>query len=735
MQECIRYRVSRIHWLQTVVIILFLIALGFTAWAVGTIGRRSCRSMLTILSESDICPSLLEDLSSVSVAICFLSLSFILWRIGRQLLPTIFFLNIASILSIGVVTLDNDVASWIFNALLAFFAPLTIHFHLNLLQLPFRSYRKLITISFYGLATLLAVPFILWIATTQENFRYSYLFRWNTRFSVFIAFLIVIVFCIVEYRNRNLLSVRGKIRLVTFGTIFAFIPMLLLSMLPELLSGTIYVPYALTFPGLLFSPLTYIYLLLRNKLIAFEELINQIVIYYMLVILLAGIYLIAISIADAYTETATALSTANISLNVILLLSFPVLYTGLHRLTNWVLYGGEINYIQIQEELSESLSLVLDQRTLKQLLLHELPARLYLEGAILFLCDETNELKLLGTKGFPILEKSTSSRLTNHLLINYLEREARPIHALTLARTLAREIHEQTEQFLFSINTISYWVPLISNHCLQGVLLLSTRHSSDFLSVNDERLLRTLAHSGGIAAYNTRLINQAAQHQQDLTKAHQQILFNREQDQQRIAHELHDNAVQQIIGISYQLTELRRQTTQDKKISSEYIENIRSELLNVSAGLRQIIGELRPAGLKELGITNALQGYLARLKRLRSDIPDIELNIDEDTIGIPEPIAICVFRVTQESIQNAIKHAHATIITLSLRIKPEKILLTVKDNGCGFNIPNPISELAQKEHYGLVSMSERVQLVRGTFSITSTCGIGTIVKVMIPIDG
>ncbi|MEZ4706721.1 MAG: histidine kinase [Caldilineaceae bacterium] len=736
MQDYIKHRLQGIDWLQIIFVTLFLITATLTIWAAYEIQLRACRINPTIASENIDCPTILEDLSPLAVAIGFILLSVVPWLVDRQFLPTIYFMHIASILAVGIGTLDNnnDITSRLFNILLAFFAPTTFHIHLHLLLLSVKSYRKFILISLYGLAVLVALPFFLWTTAIQDSLGYTYVFRRNIRIVVLVAFLIVIIVGIFEYRNRHLLSVRGKIRLITFGTVFAFIPMLLLSMLPEILSGSIYVPYTMTFPGLLFSPLTYIYSIFRHKFVAIENFINRAVIYYMLVILLIGIYIIAINVFNSFTSIAVTLSISNITLNILLLLSFPLLYTGLLRFTNWVLYGGEINYTRIQEELSESLSLILDQKQLKLLMLEEVPSRLRLTGGFLFLLNDADELHCVGTKGFSVPEEYSDLQLTNSPLIDYMEKQAKPIHAQMLSRMFARQVQDEPEEFLFSIKTLSYWVPLISGNILQGVLILSIRQDSDFLTAHDFQILKILTHASGIAAYNTRLIKQAAQHQKDLTKAHQQILINREHDQQRIAHELHDNAVQQIIGVSYQLTALHRRAVQREEISSESIEIIRSELSAVSASLREVIGELRPAGLKELGITNALQGYLARLKRIKNNIPTIEVALDEDTSELSESLSVCLFRVTQESVQNAIKHAYATTITIALRIRRGKARLTIRDNGCGFKVPVPLSELAQRDHYGLVNMSERVHLVNGTFEVTSAPGIGTSVKVVIPIE-
>jgi signal transduction histidine kinase len=252
-----------------------------------------------------------------------------------------------------------------------------------------------------------------------------------------------------------------------------------------------------------------------------------------------------------------------------------------------------------------------------------------------------------------------------------------------------------------------------------------------------------LARQSGIAAHNVRLMEQVQVWQQDLARAHQQLMVGREQERRRLAHDLHDDTVQQLIGISYQLAEGRRSASNGsdadaaqrfEEIAST-LEITRQEVLGVVSQLRSLISELRPAGLEELGLVTALEGYVAHLRRDGGTGVEIHLDLDESEFVMQDSIAICLFRVAQEALRNALKHARAHCITVSLRQLDDAVILCVQDDGCGFQVPPRLSQLTQTGHFGLMGMSERVTWAGGQLSICSQPGTGTEIQVEIPLNG
>lgn len=227
----------------------------------------------------------------------------------------------------------------------------------------------------------------------------------------------------------------------------------------------------------------------------------------------------------------------------------------------------------------------------------------------------------------------------------------------------------------------------------------------------------------------------------ELARAHQQLLYAREQERRQIACELHDNAVQQLLGINFQVVALQQKIhrlelseTMNLEPIAAGLDALRQEILRVTAQLREMIGELRPAGLEEFGFGSVLESYVHKLQRQASyACPQIELDIDQIGHELPEPVGICLFRVSQEALRNILKHANARHIKLTMSSTNNEVAFTILDDGCGFSVPKRLSELTQANHYGLVSIAERVAWVNGQLEIRSQPGQGTQILVRIPL--
>ncbi len=94
-------------------------------------------------------------------------------------------------------------------------------------------------------------------------------------------------------------------------------------------------------------------------------------------------------------------------------------------------------------------------------------------------------------------------------------------------------------------------------------------------------------------------------------------------------------------------------------------------------------------------------------------------------------MAVCLFRVAQEAIRNAINHANAERIIVALCFYADDVELSVADDGCGFVVPPRISQLVHEHHYGIVGMSERVAAVDGQLTIDAQEGVGTTICVRV----
>lgn len=725
---------------------LTLVTLGVSVWAGSLIWQRPCRETATNwISSSPECPPLFLDLVPLVVALGFWGAGVAMWLMGSQSLTVAFFLLGSSALGAGKLSaLGNNVGKQMFYPTLAWLGPVILRFHIRLLEkTPSRLERGMLRFADL-LAIGLSLPFLFYAPASLEQQHWFTFLRPSIRliFALSVTWMNLLLFrgC----RGHVSPVVRRRVRILLFGAVLALTPLLLLSLLPDTL-GLLHVPYEWTFPSLLIIPLTYVYVLLHHRFIKAESMLNRVAVYYLLAILMLSIYLAAFAALTRLTVEVIRWQVIGISilLSTGLLILIAPLRVGIERLTHWVWFGAEASYVSLIERLAESLALALDSETLGRLLVDELASVMRLSKGALFLRDQDDSLAMVRTSGFEFSGGGHLQLPMSDSLVTYLKTTTEPIVGDVVRCAMADTALKAAEQVLLSRTDVALWLPLISTGTLQGLLLIGYKVNGESFTAEDEHILATLAHQSGIAAHNVQLIEQVQTGRKELARAHQQLLVGQEQEQRRLAHDLHDSVVQQLIGISYQLAESRQKASNAQRANarndgelSAVLESIRQGLLEVVTQLRGLISELRPAGLEELGLTTALEGYVARLRREgESDMPRIQLDLDESGVELPDPIAICLFRVAQEALRNILRHARAQNVFLEFDLLDGEALLTIRDDGHGFHVPARLSKLTQTNHFGLVGMAERVNWAGGQLAIRSQPGKGTEITVQIPLNG
>jgi signal transduction histidine kinase len=154
------------------------------------------------------------------------------------------------------------------------------------------------------------------------------------------------------------------------------------------------------------------------------------------------------------------------------------------------------------------------------------------------------------------------------------------------------------------------------------------------------------------------------------------------------------------------------------------------------ARVRKMSVDLRPPLLDEVGLVPALRAYL----EAQSTLSGISMELEEGTEKtplhldgrLPADLEIVCFRVAQESITNALRHASARRVSVLIVKRPTAITLAVKDDGRGFDVVGTLETAAAEGHLGVVGMRERVRAYGGTFQVISHPGMGTTVTVDLP---
>jgi two-component system sensor histidine kinase UhpB len=148
--------------------------------------------------------------------------------------------------------------------------------------------------------------------------------------------------------------------------------------------------------------------------------------------------------------------------------------------------------------------------------------------------------------------------------------------------------------------------------------------------------------------------------------------------------------------------------------------------------VRALSLDLRPPLLDELGLGVALRGYL----EAQAQRSGLDVRVDADSIppGVPPEVEITTFRTVQEAVTNILRHANAKQIDVRIRRTDGSLDVSIRDDGSGFDVERTLETALGGHHLGLLGMRERVEGLGGSVSIRSEIGVGTEVRVSVPMN-
>jgi len=214
---------------------------------------------------------------------------------------------------------------------------------------------------------------------------------------------------------------------------------------------------------------------------------------------------------------------------------------------------------------------------------------------------------------------------------------------------------------------------------------------------------------------------------QDAVKALRQLNETLEEEIKRIAYAVHDEAGQLLVAVHLALAEMALELPEAQQ---GQVTRIRELLNEVEKHLRRYSHELRPTILDDLGWVPAIQ-FLADGVSKRANIP---IRIDAIFSGrLAGPIETALYRIVQEALNNAVKHAAAKNIWIRARKEHHGLCCSIRDDGVGFD-PHQVQTASHRNGLGLVAMQERVSAIGGTLQIESRPGHGTELSIRLPLE-
>ncbi|MBK7930651.1 MAG: HAMP domain-containing protein [Bryobacterales bacterium] len=217
----------------------------------------------------------------------------------------------------------------------------------------------------------------------------------------------------------------------------------------------------------------------------------------------------------------------------------------------------------------------------------------------------------------------------------------------------------------------------------------------------------------------------AAHHKlQELTD---RLINSQEEERTRLARELHDDITQRMATIAIEAGRLKHLPADDAAQWRAGLERLQQQMARLSDDIHGLSRRLHPSTLDDLGLAAAVEGECRGF--FERGGPPVDLRVEGELDTLPPALRLALYRTIQESLRNIAKHAEASEVTLELRRAGERVLLTIRDDGRGFDR----QAAGGRAGIGLASMAERMRSVGGTFTVDSAPGKGTRVSVEAPV--
>jgi signal transduction histidine kinase len=215
-----------------------------------------------------------------------------------------------------------------------------------------------------------------------------------------------------------------------------------------------------------------------------------------------------------------------------------------------------------------------------------------------------------------------------------------------------------------------------------------------------------------------------------LQDAQRRLLTELEQERKHLAREIHDQVIQDLLSVNYELEEIEASAAIAPVLSGR-LPSIRDSIRDLVADLRHICGNLRPPTIDSLGLSAALQSYTHDWSK-RTGI-STTLDLDKDLGRLPETIELSIFRIVQEGLSNVRRHAQANAVDICLKhTSPRALMLSIADDGQGLADDFDLSTLSAEGRYGLLGISERVALLGGRVKFQNRAEGGLVIQAEIP---
>jgi len=640
---------------------------------------------------------------------------------------TLLCMGFAIVLSFGSVSARGPLwMGWVFNLLAWWIGPLVLHVNLLLGGLTDRTRGHKAVRYLYapalGLTIIDVGRLVIGAAGLILKIKYAWLGLLLTSSAVVL---------VIASRNGRSREFRRRTRIVGLIALISFFPFVFLSLLPAVAFNQIILSYEVSFLALSILPAGYSYAIMRFQMVPVEQYINRAVAYSLLILGIGTFYgVIYVASPPFLFNEESKYQWAGYLVVLAMTLTAHPLYKILRKWVDQVFYGGWYDDREAVQKISQAIKQVAGDpynigltlcRTLEKTMQLKYANLLLSSGQIVsgYLEDKENKKRDLS------LERDIAHRIFE------IFSEKQP-------QELGKGVENLDKLSKFELDTRhilgpdpSYWLLLGVKHEPQGLLILGARRGGGEFLPRDLEILEVVLQQAGAALENAALLREVKDQSNQVRMLHRKIITVREEERKLVAHNLHDEVIQALVGLKYSLGRFQEQMGPE---ASAQVKEVQNQIRDLLGNLRQIIAGLRPPALDSLGIASLIK---SRVVELNGQVPfEIFLTVlDKNEGELPGTVELALYRCFQEALSNVQKHAEAERAHVILRIVPEeKVVLSVKDDGKGFDVPENLVAFTDRKHFGLNGIQEQVEIVGGKLHIKSAKGEGTVITAVIPIS-
>ena len=484
---------------------------------------------------------------------------------------------------------------------------------------------------------------------------------------------------------------RQQAQLALWGIALGTLPFVGLTLIPEALIESSLFPGHITALAVGLIPAAFAYAILQHQMMGIRKLVHRGMVYGIATFMLLAFTTMGLVLVFSALVETTASPYRLALVSVIVVASVALFYPlriGAHRLVDRLIYRDATDFQKLIEAMRRDFLMPSQTVEVAGRMAESVCSALNLESVLLFLGSSPSEASLVATAG------ERSDEVAKHIYPRLAAQvEKTPTQELS-------ELHWESDSLLL--------VTLALPTRYFGYMLIGPKRAGEIFLEDEKRLITVMTPMLALALDKSEL-------SEELRELNQRLVQAGGIERASVARDLHDGPLQNAVLLA--------------GVGSNSVKDPGEIALLLAQELREICSRLRPAILDDLGVVPSLEWLLDSVKKRYEISTNLSLeNISEDD-RFPPLVELALFRVTQEAANNAVKHAMATTLDVSLARVNGTLVLTMADDGIGFS-----PESTPKGGLGLTGMYERIVQINGSFDIQSAHGMGTTVIARIPVS-